>query len=156
MSNDVVSAEVSVLDAEPVSAAVVAEKIASMREGTFVWSPTLTGGSTFDERKAVVKAMTTAEPLSGYMEKPIKLRTFVVQGVELSPDEAGEVTNAIRTILVATDGKAYAAVSDGIFKALQVMVQVLGPVDTWVGQDVTVKAVSGKARRGSFFTLELV
>jgi len=156
MSNDVVSAEVSVLDAEPVSAAVVAEKIKSMREGAFVWSPTLTAGSTFDERKVVVKAMTTAEPLKDHMDKPIKLRTFVVQGVELSPDEDGEVTNAIRTILVTTDGKAYAAVSDGIFKALQAMVQVLGPVNEWPAEGVLVKAVSGKARRGSFFTLELV
>ena len=153
-----VPAELAVMmDAEPVSAEVVAAKIKSLSEGSFVWSPSLNADTSFEDRAAIVRAMTTAAQLSDNMNKPFPLVTFVAQGVELSPDaKTGEVTNAIRTVLVCADGTAYAAISDGIFKALQVMTKVLGPVETWPEGGVMVRAVSGKGQRGQFYTLELV
>lgn len=51
-------------------------------------------------------------PLDG-----VTLKYVYCHGVEVTSREGGEVIDAVRTVLVDTNDKAYGFVSDGIFKS---------------------------------------
>lgn len=113
-------------------------------------------GDDFASKTRVLAATTNAVPLSDNLGVTINLKDVVVQAIDLTDDETGEVDEAARIILLDENGTSYAAVSTGIFRALTNLFGILGEPHTWPAP-LPVKVIEEKGRKGyKFFTIRLV
>lgn len=79
----------------------------------------------------VYNAMNNPEHKVGDMiNKTINVKDVLVEIIELANEETGEVEEAPRVVLIDDKGKAYQAVSAGIFNAVKNAIQVFG-APTW-------------------------
>lgn len=110
---------------------------------------------TFADKLSIIKAMTNAENLRDNLNKSIALVNWTAQDVALTDEKSGEVTDATRLVLMTADGKAYACVSDGIAKSLQVILAVAGHPSTW-NEPIKVKAMEEQGKgMNRYLTLTL-
>lgn len=155
VENGGVSAEVAVRGSEAASSGDVMAKVRALSEGAPMIYSTV-GGDDFESKKVTLNAVTNAEPVSEHLNKKIMLRDFVIQATTMIDDESGEERDILRTILIAADGKAYSAVSDGLFKSLQNYTALLGHPSVWPEGGVAVVVSEVKGRRGyRFMTIKL-
>ena len=105
-------------------------------------------------KMAMVQAITESEPIQDHLRETINLKDFVLQATTMI-DDNGEEVPIMRTILIDADGSAYHAISDGLFKSLQVYTGLLGHPATWEAP-VPVIVDEKKGRRGfRFMTIKL-
>ena len=131
------------------------ELIASMQENsTSVYSSIQ--GDSFEDRVAVVAAITDAEPLADHLGQTIWLKDIVAHSVTITDEETGEVSVQPRTILIDKDGKAYSAVSGVIVNRLTTIVNVIGQPHTWPSPlPIRVTREKGSGAR-TFFEVRIV
>ena len=133
----------------------VMSKLAAFSDAPMVYS-------TFDandveSQKVLAMAVTDAQPLNEFLNKPFYLKNFVVQATTMIDDKTGEEVPILRIILITADGKAYSCAADGIFKVLQTYTGILGHPNTWPAEGHKMQAVEQKSRRGfRYLTLKLV
>ena len=109
-----------------------------------------------DDRKRILSAITTSTPLADELNKKIKIKEYVLQATTMIDDDLKREVPVLRVILISPDGKAYHAISDGIYKALDNFVKIIGPTDTWGDDGLEARVVQKQGRRGwKFLTLEL-
>ena len=88
-----------------------------------------------------------------YINKTINVKDVLVEEIELFNEETGEVECAPRVVLIDADGKAYQAVSVGMFKAIKIAIQVFG-APTWDEPlPMLIKQIAVK--NGSMLTAEV-
>ena len=88
-----------------------------------------------------------------FINKNIKVKDVLVEAIDIVDEETGEVERAPRVVLIDDKGKAYQAVSMGIFNAVKKAIQIFGE-PTWEEPiEFTVKQVSVK--NGSMLTLDV-
>ena len=97
----------------------------------------------------LLSALNEAEDVSDHLDETINLVDYVAQVVEFV-DENGEVSEGIRVIILDSEGKSFAALSDGLLKALQTIISVMGHPSTW-DEPLPIKVVRERSRRGFFF-----
>jgi len=141
MSNDI-----DVYGGSATDAAI--EKLAAGRATVF----STIQGDDFSTKLAVLNATTASEPIAENLNKPIQLVNVVVQSIDMADEQTGEVSAVPRTILVDKDGKAYHAISSGIFKAVENIIGILGQPHTWPAP-VAVKAIREGSGTRQYFTL---
>ena len=150
------STDVAVPDAvarEAKSSSAVLEAIQTLGNASAVWSTFKT--ETLEDKKKAYNAISDSEALQDHLRETLMLKDFVVQAATMIDDD-GEELNVLRTILVTADGKAYHAISDGIFKALQNMTGLIGHPSEWPAEGIAVTVQEVKGRRGfRFMTIKL-
>ena len=113
-------------------------------------------GEDFSAKLALNNAIADAEPIDKHLDKWINLKDIVIQDVEFTDeDEAtGEVTTTqgIMVVLVDDQGKAYRAFSNGVFRDLQRLLNILGDPNTWP-DPVSVKVVQSVSGKNRFYNL---
>ena len=115
-------------------------------------------------RKAAIQiynAVNSAdEQLADHINETLEVVNVVAHPVTLVDEQTGEVVNALRTILVTKDGKAFSAVSQGITSALSRIFSIVGMPDggAWEKEPVKMKIKQVKTRNGvnKVNTIELV
>lgn len=105
---------------------------------------------TLAQKMDVLRMLTEAEPVRDHLEEPIAMKHLLAQVVEVAQAD-GSMVEAIRTIVLAEDGKAYATVSSGVFKAIQNIMEVLGDPKDWGNAAIPIQFVEKKSRRGYDF-----
>lgn len=141
MANDVeVYAGTATIDA--------VDKLASGKASVF----STISGDDAASRMAVFEATTASVPLAENLNKVIELANIVVQVIDLTDEETGEVQTVPRTVLIAKDGTAYHAISQGVFKSVENLLGILGMPETWAGP-VRLKAVKGGTGTRQYMTL---
>lgn len=129
------------------------EKLAMLSSGSGIVS-TITG-TDLASRKATLNAVTNAVPVSEHIGETINLTHCVFQAVTIVDDKTGESTDTVRTVLLDSDGNAYAAVSDGLLGSLRDVFGIMGQPDTWP-EPLPVQVVEKRGRSGfRFMKLEL-
>jgi hypothetical protein len=121
-------------------------------------------GEDVESRLALFEATTDSLPLIENLNKPIKLANLIVQVIDINDTDAngtpivdeatGEVkfSTVPRTVLIAEDGTAYHAISQGVFKSVQNIIGILGKDPAkWGG--LTLKAVQGGSGTRKYMTL---
>lgn len=149
------STEVATTDErrEARSSSDVIAAIQSLNQGSAIYSTF--EADDIDSKKKVLNAITNSEPIADHLRETIMLKDFVVQAATMV-DEDGVEQNVLRTILLDAQGKAYHAISDGIFKALQNYTAVLGHPSEWPAEGVAVIVDEARGRRGfRFMTIKL-
>ena len=113
-------------------------------------------GEDFSAKLALNNAIADAEPIDKHLDKWINLKDIVIQDVEFSDEDesTGEVTttHGIMVVLVDDQGKAYRAFSNGVFRDLQRLLNILGDPNTWP-DPVSVKVVQTVSGKNRFYNL---
>lgn len=121
-------------------------KISNLADGTGLWSSI--DGSTRAGKLETIAAITNAKPVNEHLDTPIALVDVIVQAVEIADTASGELTDAVRTYLIAEDGTAYAATSNGILGSLRDIFGILGQPSTWDGVPLPVKVMEERGKSG--------
>ena len=90
-----------------------------------------------------------------FINKTIKVKDVLVEVINIADEETGEVETAPRVVLIDDKGKAYQAVSTGIFNAVKKAISIFGE-PTWEEPlEVTIKQIPvGKGN--SMLTFDVV
>ena len=107
---------------------------------------------------AIYNAINSAdENLADHIGEVIEVVDVVAHPVTLADEQTGEIVEALRTVLVAKDGKTYTAVSQGITNSLQRVFSIVG-MPSWKDEPVKMKIKQVKTRNGNnkVNTIELV
>lgn len=112
-------------------------------------------------RVAIFNAINGAdESLADHINEVLEVVNVVAHPVTLIDEQTGEVIEALRTVLIDKDGKAYTAVSSGIANALSRIIAIVGePTNAaWEKEPVKMKIKQVKTRNGvnKVNTIELV
>ena len=121
----------------------------------------ITNDGTRKSAIAIFNAVNSAdESLGDHIGEVLEIVNVVAHPVELLDEDTGEVVTALRTVLVAKDGKTYTAVSQGITSALSRIFSIVGMPDggAWEKEPVKMKIKQVKTRNGNnkVNTIELV
>lgn len=78
---------------------------------------------------AIMRYTQTAQSIDALEEKPQEIENVILHDVEVVDTETGEITEAVRTVLITPKGEAFAAVSQGVINSLQMICNpnVFGP-----------------------------
>ena len=113
-------------------------------------------GEDFSAKLALNNAIADAEPIDKHLDKWINLKDIVIQDVGFTDEDesTGEVTTTagIMVVLVDDEGKAYRAFSNGVFRDLQRLLNILGDPNTWP-DPVSVKVVQTVSGKNRFYNL---
>lgn len=111
------------------------------------------GGDRVTKAK-IYNAMNNPEHKVGdYINKVINVKDVLVELISLENEETGEVEAAPRVVLIDDKGKAYQAVSAGIFNAVKNAIAIFG-VPTWDEPlPCLIKQISVK--NGSMLTFDI-
>lgn len=110
----------------------------------------------FETKKAVLNAVTNAEPISDHLNEVINLSNYVAQVVTVTDEITEELRDVVRSILIDDEnGKAYYAISDGITGSIRDLFGILGEPHTWT-EPVRVIVTENKGRGArKFFKIVL-
>lgn len=122
MSENTTAGEIEV---QTVSADTLTQAVQNLNHGVSNLASSFAGDSR-ENLVAVGKAISTATPLDEIRDKNITVANYVVQPIELADEQTGELRAVPRVILITDEGKAYYAISVGVFSALQNMVSLFG------------------------------
>lgn len=112
-------------------------------------------GETREEKVQILEAVTNAEPVGDHLGEVIKLRHVIAQATQVEDANTKEMRDAVRTVIIDDEGKAYAAVSDGMLMALQNIFGIMGNPSTWA-EPLPITVVEVKGRKGfKFFTVRI-
>lgn len=121
--------------------------------GQTVCSISPTGNRKEDAR--IFSALNNPEyRIASFINKKIAVTNVLVEIRELLNEESGEIETAPRVVLIDADGKAYQAVSKGIFNAVKNAYQVFGPAPWEPALEIEVKQVA--VGKGSMLTFDVV
>lgn len=113
------------------------------------WKP-----ETAREKALAFNALTgNTKAIADMMGETIMLQNVIFQGVSLTNAITGEINDAVRVVLIDTDGKAYGCVSDGIRKAIVNLVGIVGMPPYPEGIPIVPRREKGK--QGHFYTLDM-
>ncbi len=120
-------------------------KIGAVADGTGLFSTI--DGSTRQGKMETYAAISDAKPVNEHLDTPIALVNVIMQAVEITDTATGELVDAVRTYLIDSDGKAYAAVSDGIVGSLRDLFGILGSPTTW-DEPLPIKVMEERGKSG--------
>lgn len=121
--------------------------------GKTVCSITPTGNRKEDAR--IFSALNNPEyRIANFINKKIAVTDVLVEIRELLNEENGEIETAPRVVLIDEDGKAYQAVSKGIFNAVKNAYQVFGAAPWEPALEIEIKQVA--VGKGSMLTFDVV
>lgn len=128
-------------------------------DGQFYCS--LKNDGTRKSQVAIYNAINGAdESVSDHINEVLEIVNVVAHPVTLTDEETGEIVEALRTVLIDKNGKAYVAVSGGIANALSRIMSIIGePTNgAWEKEPVKMKIKQVKTRNGNnkVNTIELV
>lgn len=105
---------------------------------------------------ALYTAINNAEQLNKHLGEPLEVKSVVSQMVAMADENTGEVRDAIRTIFVTSDNKAYSATSDAIASAVNTMFGIFGTPDTWK-EPKHIVVNERRSRKGNrYYAMELL
>lgn len=99
-----------------------------------------------DKARVVRLLQTQGEPLADYIGKIITVEHVLVHNVDMVNQETGEVNEATRLVLIASDETAYTCVSEGIRRSIGLLAQAYG-MPPWTG-GMRAKVEQLTTRRG--------
>lgn len=92
--------------------------------------------------------------IADFINKKIKVANVLIEIREIFNEESGEIETVPRVVLIDDDGKAYQAVSIGIFNAVKNAYQVFGAAPWEPALEIEIKQVS--VGKGSMLTFDVL
>lgn len=97
-----------------------------------------------------------AEQLTEHLGETLKIVDVVAHELMLPDMQTGELVKCLRTVLIAEDGTAYQAVSEGVVSSLSKVFSIVG-MPSWVNDPVKMRPKQLTTKKGfKVLTIELV
>lgn len=106
-----------------------------------------------EDKVKLYNAISDPEPIADHLNEVIPLTDVVFQAVAMeTTNDDGEIenVNAIQTILLSADGKAYSAMSDWIRSAIERIFGVFGKPSEW-SDPLSIKVVEKRSKKNAAF-----
>lgn len=136
-----------------VSANTLGSEIANMSKGQLGLFTTITGNS-FEDKVALMNALSNSVPVSENLKQTIQLANVVVESVDMANEQTGEIAAQPRIVLIDADGTAYHAISGPAFRDVKRLLAVMGHPSTWAAPLPIYVAQEGTGTR-KYFTVKL-
>ncbi len=134
----------------------VERELDAMRSGVVAGMYSSIVGDDTAARLANFNAVTNSEPVSEYLDQQIDLRHIIIQAADVTDEETGEVSQVPRIILVDAAGRAYHAMSQGLFTSVKNLIAFVGEPTEWT-ESIPVKITEKRTRKGfRTMTIELI
>lgn len=146
-----VGTDLAILDTTDATA--LSTEIANLATGRAAFYSSLQGND-FATKVATVEAMTNSIPIKENINKTISVANVIVQSVPMLDQATGELRDQPRIILLDADGTAYHAISGGLWRSVQNIINIVGEPSTWPAP-LPVHIVSVKGRQGDFYTAKI-
>lgn len=146
-----VSTAVDVLDTD--SGSAVGQEILALAQGKSAFLSTLTGDD-FETKVKTIEAMTNSVPVKENLNKTINLVNIIVQAVPMADRATGEIREQPRILLLDADGTAYHAISGGLWRSVQNILNVLPHPSQWPSP-LPIHIASVKGGQGDFYTAKI-
>ena len=101
----------------------------------------------FATKMVISSAVSSAEAISDHLGETINLANFIVQPIEMTDENTGELVSVPRVILMDDQNKGYYGISTAILSSLQTMTGILGMPHEWPNP-VPVQVTEIKTRKG--------
>ena len=112
-------------------------------------------GTDPETRKKIYTAVSASDSLRDFLNKKLNIVDVIAQNVQLTDDKTGEVSSAVRIVLIDDKGKAYGSVSTGVYQSLTNLFAIVGKPEEWL-TPMVITPVEKMGRRGfRFISLEL-
>lgn len=83
--------------------------------------------STIEGKKKALRALGNSDFPASYMrDMPFHTTDVLVHEVQVANRETGEITQAVRCVLISSDGKTISFVSNGVLGSLRNIIQLFG------------------------------
>ncbi len=92
--------------------------------------------------------------VADFINKQIKVANILVEIREILNEDSGEIETAPRVVLISDEGKAYQAVSKGIFSAVKNAFEVFGAAPWDPPLEIEIKQVA--LGKGSMLTFNVI
>lgn len=92
--------------------------------------------------------------LANFINKSIKISNVLVEIREILNNDTGEIETAPRVVLISDDGRAYQAVSKGIFNAVKNAFEVFGAAPWEPPLEIEIKQIA--VGKGSMLTFDVL
>ena len=109
--------------------------------------------STEEGQAMAFAALADADDLRDHLDETIYLTNYVAQAVEVNDAATGEVTEAVRVILIDKDGNNYSAVSNELRRGLSMLAGIYGPPAMWAEPKAVVVSEKTSKNKRRFFQL---
>lgn len=88
-------------------------------------------GDEFETKTKIFNAVNDAVNVSELNGKPFEITDMVIEVAEFVNEKTGDVDQAVRTIFITPEGKAYQAFSGPVFNAAKRILTLLGDPADW-------------------------
>ena len=136
-----------------VSANTLGSEIANMSKGQLGLFTTITGDS-FEDKAAIMNALSNSEPLSENLKATIQLANVVVESVDMANEQTGEIAAQPRIVLIDANGNAFHAISGPAFRDVKRLLAIMGHPSSWPTPLPIHVAQEGTGTR-KYFTVKL-
>lgn len=92
--------------------------------------------------------------IANFINKRIKVANVLVEIREILNEDSGEIETVPRVVLISDEGKAYQAVSTGIFNAVKSAFQVFGAAPWEPPLEIEIKQIA--VGKGSMLTFDVI
>ena len=92
--------------------------------------------------------------IANFINKRIKVANVLVEIREILNEDSGEIETVPRVVLISEEGKAYQAVSTGIFNAVKSAFQVFGAAPWEPPLEIEIKQIA--VGKGSMLTFDVI
>lgn len=119
---------------------------------------TIKDDGTRESKKKIYNAISNVTAAIGdVIGETLEVTNVIAHPITIVDEQSGEVIDALRTVLITKDGKAYDGVSQGITNALSRIFSIMG-MPPWDDEPVKMKIKQVKTRNGNnkVNTIELV
>lgn len=121
--------------------------------GTMVCSIRPTGNRKEDAK--IFAALNNPEyRIANFINKTLKVQNVLVEIREIMNEDTGEIETAPRVVLIAENGKAYQAVSKGIFNAIKNAYEIFGAAPWEPPLEIEIKQIA--VGKGSMLTFDVI
>jgi len=151
MSETTVSTDLAILDASDSTA--LSTEIANLATGRAAFYSSLKGDD-FATKIATVEAMTNSVPVKENLNRTINVKNVIVQSVPMADRATGAINDQPRIILLDADGTAFHAISGGLWRSVQNIINIVGEPSTWPAP-LPLHIVSVKGGQGDFYTAKI-
>lgn len=90
-------------------------------------------GTDFDSKLEVLNAMTDSQKIDDVLGQTIMVRNIIIQAIEMTDEETGEIKPQPRVVIIDEDGAAYAGISAPLYRDVKNWMNVLGQPSEWEG-----------------------
>ena len=153
MSENTVSTSTDLDVLDTTSDTSLALSIANLGTGKASFYSSLQGED-FATKVATVEAMTNSIPIKENLNTTINVKNIIVQKVPMVNERTGAFEDQPRIVLLDADGTAYHAISGGLYRSIDNIINIVGEPHVWPAP-LPIHIVSVKGRQGDFYTAKI-